>query len=72
MHARLAKSNIISHSLFSFFDPYYRWGVRFISFIQSFWEKFPQKIITVKPLIAATFAAMAKWPLFRGGRYSEV
>ena len=27
---------------------------------------------TVKPLIAATFAAKAKWPLFRGGRYSEV
>ena len=27
---------------------------------------------TVKPLIAATFAAMTKWPLFRGGRYSEV
>ena len=27
---------------------------------------------TVKPLISATFAAKAKWPLFRGGRYSEV
>ena len=27
---------------------------------------------TVEPLIAATFIAKVRWPLFGGGRYSEV
>ena len=34
-------------------------------------ERYFHMLYTVKPLIAATLAAKDKWPLFRGGRYSE-
>ena len=29
-------------------------------------------VITVEPLIAATFSSKLQWPLWRGGRYKEV
>ena len=66
----MAKSAILAILWYfgAFFTPFGHLGMhRVLS--QNFYSA---QIDTVKPLTAATFAAKAKWPLFRGGRYSEV